>query len=90
MTEELEVYISYGDLTRISFACPCGTEITIDINSETNRQYLWESRTIRCPTCQRGFDDELKYALDKLTSWHDRIKKTGLKVFFKVRKSAEK
>lgn len=34
MTEELEVHIPYGDLTRVSFACDCGTEITIDISSE--------------------------------------------------------
>jgi len=40
MTEELEVYIPSGDLTRVSFACDCGTEITIDVSSEKNRQFL--------------------------------------------------
>ena len=38
--------------------------------------------------CSQQFDDELKFALDKLTSWYDRIKKTKLKVFFKVRKTS--
>lgn len=88
MTEELEVYIPYGDLTRVSFACDCGTEITIDISSEKNRQFLWAKRTIRCATCQAEFHEELRHALDKLTSWHGMIEKTNLKVFFKVRKSS--
>jgi len=88
MTEELEVYIPSGDLTRVSFACDCGTEITIDVSSEKNRQFLWGNRTIRCATCQKEFNPELGQALDKLTSWHDKIEKADMKVFFKIRKSS--
>ena len=86
MTETVELSIPYDDLTRISIICPCGSEITTDITSGKNREHQWEHRTIRCPMCSKQFDDELKFALDKLTSWYDRIKKTELKVFFKVRK----
>lgn len=87
MTEAVELSIPYNDLTRVSIICDCGSEITTDITSDKNREHSWEDRKIRCPICAHEFDDELKFALDKLTSWHDRIKKTKLQVFFKVRKT---
>lgn len=88
MTEELEVKIPYSDLTRISFVCSCGTEITVDMESSKNREHAWEEKTIKCPTCFGTFNDELKYALDRFDKWLGRIKKANLPVFFRVRKTS--
>ena len=86
VTEEIDVRVPVDELTKLSFSCDCGTEITIDINTDKTSGFNWQQRSIKCPTCYNNFNDELKYALDRLVAFHDRINKANVKAFFRVKR----
>ena len=88
MTEETEIRIPFADLIRVSFECKqCGAETTIDISKEQHQRIEnTKESPMKCPLCATEFDSQLRNAFSKLIDWHERVKESGHKVFFKIRR----
>jgi transcription elongation factor Elf1 len=87
MTEETEIRIPFGDLTRVSFDCKqCGAEITVDISKEEHFSVANHEQPMKCPICGGRFDSQLKQSFSTLSDWLDRVRQSGHHVYFRIRR----
>ncbi len=87
MTEETEIRIPLEDLTRMSIECTrCGAEALIDISREEHRRIEDHQRPMKCPFCGTPFDSKLRDSFSMLLTLRDRVKESGHKVSFRIKR----
>lgn len=91
MTEYIEIKASLQELALVSFECKnCNGEITLNIAEKKQRGIaIMEDQFRRfgkCPLCGVDIDSGLQEAFEGLFRWYDAVKKSGHRVFFKLRK----
>ena len=84
MTEETEIRIPFGDLTRISFECrTCSAEITVDITKEKHVKV--ETGILSCPICGAAFDSQLAGAFTDFFNSREKVKNSKHRVCFRIK-----
>lgn len=93
MTEQMEIIISFRELTLVSFQCTkCRGEITLDLKNEQHRGIRVKDERARvfCVLCGAKFDSYLHDAFDGLFKWYDLAKKSDHEIFFRINRDPER
>jgi len=84
MTEQTEIKIPFADLTRLTFECACGAEVTLDLLSKHGASFG------TCPGCGHPMDSQCQQTFADLRKVQQALKESPIAktTFFRIKKTA--